>query len=152
MTKLTEEHWLHIKPLMPPQTRLRRKREHDREVLNSLVYRLKTGCRYRDIPRTPEYATPSTTFYWFKRWTEKGLFKKIWQALLGLLNSVGEIDFSEGSMDGSFVPGKRGDRWSTEAPRETAQRLWWPARLTAFPLPFISPRPAPTNPNWHARL
>ena len=46
--------------------RLGRKREHDRQVLNSLVYRLKTGCRYRDIPRDPEYATPSTTFDWFK--------------------------------------------------------------------------------------
>ncbi len=122
MIKLTDEYWLRIKPLVPPQTRLGRKREHDREVLNSLVYRLKTGCRYRDIPRSPEYATPSTTFYWFKRWTEQGLFKKIWQFLLGLLDSIGEIDLSKGSLDGSFVPGKRGGSWSIGVPKATARR------------------------------
>ncbi len=33
-----------------------RRREHDRQVLNSLVYRLKTGVRYRDIPRSDDYA------------------------------------------------------------------------------------------------
>ena len=133
MTKLTDEYWLHIKPLLPPQTRLGRKREHDREVLNSLAYRLKTGCRYRDIPRTAEYATPSTTFYWFKRWTEQGLFKRIWQALLGLLHAAGEIDLSKGSLDGSFVPGKRGASWSTEERKVTARRSWWPVKRTAFP-------------------
>ena len=141
MVKLTDEHWLQIKPLLPPQSRLGRKREHDREVLNSLVYRLKTGCRYQDdIPRAPEYATPSTTFYWFKRWTEQGLFKKIWQFLLGLLHSIGEIDLSKGSMDGSFVPGQKGGILSTGARKVTALRSWWPAKRTAFPSRFTSPK------------
>lgn len=121
MTRLTDSQWLLLRPYMPPQSRLGRKREHDREVLNSLLYRLKTGCRYQDIPRTPEYATPSTTFYWFKRWCEQGLFKKIWQALLGLLDSIGEIDFNMGSMDGSFVPSKRGASRSTLAAKATAR-------------------------------
>ncbi len=147
MTRLTDEYWLHIKPLMPPQSRLGRKREHDREVLNGLVYRLKTSCRYRDIPRSPEYAAPSTTFYWFKRWTEQGLFKRISQALLGLLDSIGEIDLAKGSMDGSFVPGKRGASWSIGAQKGTAPRSWCPVRGTAFPSHFTWLRPAPMNPN-----
>lgn len=75
MTKLTDAQWHLLQPYMPPQTRLGRKREYDRQVINSLLYRLKTGCRYRDTPRTPEYAAPSTTFYWFNRWWERGLFK-----------------------------------------------------------------------------
>lgn len=62
MTKLTDTQWRLLQPHMPPQTCLGRNREHDREVLNSLLYRLKTGCRYQYIPRTPEYAAPSTTF------------------------------------------------------------------------------------------
>ncbi len=147
MTKLTDEYWLHIELLLPPQSRLGRKREHDREVLNSLIYRLKTGCRYRDIPRSPEYAAPSTTFYWFKRWTDQGLFKRIWQTLLGLLDSFGEIDLSKGSMDGSFVPGKRGGSWSTEVPKATALRSWWSVKHMVFPSRFTWRRPAPTNPS-----
>jgi transposase len=130
VTKLTDEYWLHIKPLMPPQSRLGRKREHDREVLNSIVYRLKTGCRYQDIPRTPEYAAPTTTFYWFKRWTEQDLFKRIWQTLLGLMESIGKINLRSGSMDGSFVPGKRGANWSIGESKATAPHSWWPVKRT----------------------
>lgn len=59
-TKLSDEQWDIIKPYLPPQPTLGRRRKQDREVLNSLVYRLKTGCRYRDIPRAEGYAAPST--------------------------------------------------------------------------------------------
>ena len=99
MTKLTDTQWLLLQPHMPPQTRRGRNREHDREVLNSLPYRLKTGCRYQDIPRTPECAAPSTTFHWFKQWTEQDLFKRIWQALLGFMDHIGEIDLRRSNMD-----------------------------------------------------
>ena len=119
--------------------------------MNSLVYRLKTGCRYQDIPRDPEYATPSTTFYWFKRWTEQGLFKRIWQALLGLLHATGEIDLSKGSMDGSFVPAKKGGIWSIGVRKATARRSWWPVRRTAFPSRFTWPSPVLMSPSWLAK-
>ena len=105
---LTDEHWNVLQPLMPPQPRTGRRREHDREVFNSLVFRLKTGCRYRDLPRTPKYAAPSTTHYWLKRWTAAGLFKHLWRRLLGVLKAKGELNLTSGSLDGSFVPAKRG--------------------------------------------
>lgn len=70
--KLSDEQWEVIEPLLPPQPRTGRRRQHDREVLNSLVYRrlgqngryracpLVTGSRYRDLPRTPEYAASAS--------------------------------------------------------------------------------------------
>jgi len=36
---LSNEQWEVIKPLLPPQPRTGRRRQHDREVLNSMVYR-----------------------------------------------------------------------------------------------------------------
>lgn len=137
MTKLTDAQWHLLQPHMPPETRLGRNRGHDREVLNSLLYRLKTGCRYRDIPRTPEYAAPSTTFYWFKRWTERGLLKRIWQALLGLLDSIGEIDLRKGSMDGSFVPGKRGGEWVDLGRKGNGSTLMVVSEAHGFPVAFL---------------
>ena len=59
---------------MPPQPKRGRKRREDRQVLNSLIYRLKTGCRYRDSPRTSHYAAPSTTHYWLTRSAFAGSF------------------------------------------------------------------------------
>ncbi len=70
--RLSDEQWEVIEPLLPPQPRTGRRRQHDREVLNSLVYRrlgqngryracpLVTGSRYRDLPRTPEYAASAS--------------------------------------------------------------------------------------------
>ena len=88
-------------------------------MLNSLIFRLKTGCRYRDLPRTPKYAAPSTTHYWLKRWTAAGLFKHLWRRLLGVLKAKGELSLTSGSLDGSFVPAKRGatDRQGSERER-----------------------------------
>ena len=114
-TKLSDEQWEVIKPFLPPQAALGRRRKQDREVLNSLVYRLKTGCRYRDIPRTESYAAPSTTHHWVSRWVKDGVFDSLWQQLLALLDAEGKLGLSEGSLDGSFVAGKRGVRRSSGA-------------------------------------
>ncbi len=120
--KLSDEQWEVIKPLLPPQPRTGRRREHDREVLNSLVYRLVTGCRYRDLPRTSEYAPRTTTYLWLKKWTEVGVLDHIWQTLMSLLEQNGKLDLSKGSLDGSFVPAKRGARPATTDARGRAQR------------------------------
>lgn len=106
--KLSKEQWEMIAPLLPPQPRTGRRRKHDRQVLNSLVYRLKTGVRYKDIPKGEDYAARSTVYHWLRRWSEEGVLEAIWHKLLSLLEVEGGIDLSEGSLDGSFVPAKRG--------------------------------------------
>jgi transposase len=106
--KLSEEQWKMIAPLLPPQPRTGRRRQHDRQVLNSLVYRLKTGVRYKDIPKSDDYAAKSTVYHWLRKWSEEGVLEEAWRRLLSLLEAEGGIDLSEGSLDGSFVPAKRG--------------------------------------------
>lgn len=118
--KLSDEQWAVIKPLLPPQPRTGRRREHDREVLNSLVYRLVTGSRYRDLPRTAEYAARTTTYHWLKTWTEAGVLERLWQALLSVLEQKGKVDLSQGSLDGSFVAAKRGASKSTTGAKAKA--------------------------------
>lgn len=108
--KLSEEQWRVIAPLLPPQPRTGRRREHDRQVLNSLVYRLKTGARYRDISKRESYAAKSIVYHQLSKWSEAGVLERIWQQLLAELEAKGEIDLSQGSLDGSFVPSKRGAR------------------------------------------
>ena len=119
-TVLSDEQWEIIAPFLPRQPALGRRRKQDRAVLNSLVYRLKTGCRYRDIPRTEAYAAPSTTHYWVNRWVKEGMFDQLWQHLLALLDAEGKLDLSEGSLDGSFVASKRGAKQSSGAIRARA--------------------------------
>lgn len=106
--KLSDEQWEVIAPLLPRQPKTGRRRNHDRHVLNSLVYRLKTGVRYKDIPRGEDYAAKSTVYHWLARWSEDGVLEGIWQKLLSVLEAEGDIDLTEGSLDGSFVAAKRG--------------------------------------------
>lgn len=108
--KLSEEQWEMIARLLLPQPRTGRRREHDRQVLNSLVYRLKTGVRYRDISKSEDYAAKSTVYHWLSKWSEAGVLEHIWRQLLAELEANGKIDLSQGSLDGSFVPTKRGAR------------------------------------------
>lgn len=106
--KLSEEQWKVIAPLLPPQPKTGRRRKHDRQVLNSLVYRLKTGVRYQDIPKVEDYAAKSTVYHWLRRWSDEGVLDAIWRRLPTLLEAGGKLDLTEGSLDGSFVPTKRG--------------------------------------------
>ncbi len=118
--KLTNEQWEILEPLLPPQPSTGRRREHDREVLNSVIYRLKTGVRYKDLPRTEAYAARSTVYYWLRRWTEEGVWDELFQELLGLLDKEGKLNLGEGALDGSFVPAKRGATASTTATKGKA--------------------------------
>lgn len=102
-TKLTDKQWEVLEPLLPRQPSTGRRREHDREVLNSIIYRLKTGIRYKDLPKTEEYAARSTVYYWLRRWTEEGVWDGLFQKLLGILDEEGKLDLKEGALDGSFV-------------------------------------------------
>jgi transposase len=119
-TKLTDEQWNVLEPLLPPQPPTGRRRGHDREVLNSIVYRLKTGVRYRDLPKTEEYAARSTVYYWLRRWTKEGVWPELFQELLRMLDREGKLSLKEGALDGSFVPAKRGATKSTTATRGRA--------------------------------
>lgn len=105
--KLSDKQWEVLAPLLPPQPRTGRRRGHDRQVLNSLVYRLKIGVRYKDIPKGEGYAAKSTVYYWLGRWSEVGVLDAVWKRLLSLLEAEGKLDLTE-SVDGSFVPSKRG--------------------------------------------
>ena len=66
-------------------------------MLNSLVYRLKTGVRYRDIPRTEDDAAKSTVYHWLSKWSKAGVPERIWRQLLAELEAKGRIDLSRGS-------------------------------------------------------
>ena len=44
-------------------------------VINALFYRNKTGCQWKMLPH--EYPHPSTVYWYLKKWTENGTWKRI---------------------------------------------------------------------------
>ncbi len=108
--ELTDEQWKRIEPLLPPHGRMGCPRVDDRKVVEGILYVLRTGCRWRDMPRT--YGAYVTAWRRLRRWEGEGVWEQIWQTLLGTLDEEGKIEWTRAFLDGSFAPAKRGaKRW-----------------------------------------
>ena len=90
-------------------------------MLNSLVYRLKTGVRYKGIPKSEDYAAKSPVYYWLGRGSEEGVLEAVWRRLLSRLEAKGQPAMTEGNLDGGFVSAKRGVRQSGAQSRATVR-------------------------------
>ena len=75
-TDLTDAEWAVIAPLMPrPEPRGRPSIWTPREILNAIFYVLRGGIAWRMIPK--DLPPRSTTFGYFSRWRDAGLFGQI---------------------------------------------------------------------------
>jgi transposase len=109
-TDLTDEQWQLIGPLLPLPKRRGRPRCEDRRTLNGILYVLRPGCRWQDLP--PEYGSPVTCWRRLDQWQMDATWERIWRAFLSTLDKQGQLDWSWAFLDGSFVPAKKGARKS----------------------------------------
>jgi transposase len=117
---LTDEQWAVIAPLVPKQRRgPGRKRNDDRTTLNGILFVLKTGCPWEDVPRA--YGSPATCWRRFQAWTADGTWEGIWRLLLSQLDAQGKLEWTQAFLDGSVVPAKKGDLGS--AKRKSAKAV-----------------------------
>ena len=123
---LTDEQWEVLEPLIPDPARRPdgrdRPRRDSRDVLNGILWVLRTGAPWRDLPeRYPPYQTCHRRF---QRWNEEGVLDEIFRALVKDLRENGGLDLSECFIDGACVSAKKGaDRW--ERPNGARARSSW---------------------------
>jgi transposase len=113
-TELTDEQWQLLEPLLPPRRPRGRPRADDRNTLNGILYVLRTGCRWEDVPR--EYGSPATCWRRLRAWEEDGTWENVWRSLLTMLDKRGQLKWTKAFLDGSFVLAKRGScGWQDQA-------------------------------------
>lgn len=106
--ELTDEQWAVIEPHIPKQKPGRgRPRADDRQTVNGILYVLKTGCAWADLPR--EYGSATTCWRRLDQWSRDGTWERVWRALLSELDAQGKLEWAQAFLDGSFVPAKKGD-------------------------------------------
>lgn len=105
-TELTDEQWQRLESLLPPHKGRGRPRADDRRTLNGIVYVLRTGGRWQDVPR--EHGSPVTCWRRLREWEEDGTWEKIWRSLVALLDEQDRLEWDKAFLDGSFVPAKKG--------------------------------------------
>jgi transposase len=104
--RFTDGQWAVIQPLLPPRAKTGRPRADDRKTLEGILYMLRSGCRWQDLPR--RYGAPTTVWRRLKTWQEDGTWLRLWRAILGRLDAQGRLDWCYAFLDGSFAPAKNG--------------------------------------------
>jgi transposase len=124
--ELTEAQWLKIERLLPkekPSPRGGRRRIDDREVMEGILWVLRSGARWKDLPR--EYPSATTCWRRLREWEETGVWLSIWRAFLSELDDEGQLDWHEVFADGTFAPAKKGVPRLERPNAERVRSLWW---------------------------
>jgi transposase len=141
---LTNEQWEKIKEFIPkPKARpgkSGRPPQDVRAVLNGILWILRTGAPWADLPE--RYPPKSTCHRRFQEWTESGVFAKILTALAKDLKERGGIDLSEGFIDGTFAPAKKGAMVWAKPKGAKEPKLWALQTLSVFLSPLTQQVPA----------
>lgn len=115
--ELTDAQWTIIDPLIPKLPRRADQRgrpwRDSREVMNGILWILRSGARWKDLPdRFPPYQTCHRRF---QQWVQDGTLRRIVEMLAAGLGTRGELDLAECFIDGTFVAAKKG-AWRWERP------------------------------------
>lgn len=112
---VNDELWAEIKELFPTYERSSkggRPPVENRIVFTCLVFMLKTGIGWRDMP-SELGACEKTVRARLKQWSEQGLWGRIFEQLLTKLNAIGAIDLAEVLIDGGLVKAPcGGEKWA----------------------------------------
>ena len=76
-TNLTDKQWQVTENILDPQ---HRKRKYPlRDIMNAIMYILKTGCQWRMLPK--DFPPYNTVFYYFSKWKHEGVFEELMDTL-----------------------------------------------------------------------
>jgi transposase len=107
--QLTDEQWLLIADLFPvpaPDPRGGRPRADVRQCLEGILWVLRTGARWKDLPRSfPSYVT---CWRRFVEWSGNCVWDQAWRRLVEQLDRQGRVNWDEGFADGTFASAKKG--------------------------------------------
>ena len=118
---LTETQWEILKPFFPDPPGRADRRGHpwhpSRPVLEGVLWVLKSGARWRDLPRR-EYIPYQTCHRRFQAWVRDGTLLR---AAAALADAAG-LDLREAFVDATFAPAKKGAAASVKQSAARAPR------------------------------
>ena len=142
---INNDQWKLLEPLLPkakPSAKGGRPPIDNREVLEGILWVLRTGARWQDLP--DRYPSASTCWRRLKLWEEQGIWLDVWRKFLSMLDENGALDWQEAFIDGSFAPAKKGGPL-LGLPNGAKERSgWWWSTAKVFlweaPLPRHRPQ------------
>ena len=105
---LTDEMWEVVEPVLPPPKPRRqrypgRKPLDNRKALTGILFVLKTGIGWEDLPQELGCGCGMTCWRRLRDWHAAGVWTQLHQLLLSLLQDEHKIDWSRALVDSSSV-------------------------------------------------
>ena len=105
--QISDKLWAKIEPLLPKRENPHprgggRKPRDDRQVMNAVLFVLRTGCQWNALNATG--ICPSSTAHdRFQKWRKGGVFLKLWQQGLKEYDEMKGLEWQWQSMDGALT-------------------------------------------------
>jgi len=126
--ELTDEQWDQVQDLLPGNQGRGRRWEDHRRVLDGMLWILRTGAPWRDLPE--RYGPWQTVYDRFNRWRKDGTLDRILEALQIRLDREGRVDWDLWCIDGSSVRASRAAAGAGEkTTRKSRPTTRWAARV-----------------------
>jgi len=150
---LTNAQWAKLKPLFQPQTPVGRRGRpwtDTRQVLNGVLWILRTGAPWRDLPA--RYPPAATCHRRFQHWQRSGVLFHALQKLAEDLRDRGKLDLSAAFINGSFSKAKKGALLSAMIGAVKAAKSWPSQTAMVFLSPCTWPALARMRTPWSKSL
>jgi transposase len=140
-TFLTDQQWKKIEPLLPRRSSKGRPWADNREVLEGILWVLRSGARWRDLPA--HYPSASTCWRRLRQWEEDEVWLELWRRFLADLDRRRTLQWGEVFLDGSFAPAKKGGSAWVKPNAAKVRSGWWWSTAAAFLSQANLPRQLP---------
>src|SRR6266536_5475897 len=137
---LTDKHWAVLEPIFRPRRRpdgRGRPWADPRAVLNGVLWILRTGAPWHDLPR--RYPPYQTCHRRFQQWQRSGRLELLLQRLAQDLRDRGKLDLSEAFVDATFAGAKKGAPPLAQLDAVRAARSWRSSTAMVFLSPCTWP-------------
>ncbi|RYZ42962.1 MAG: IS5 family transposase [Myxococcaceae bacterium] len=117
--------WQRMEPLLPKRRRHRkggRPFADDRAALRGILFVLKTGIAWEDLPAEVFGVSGITCWRRLNQWAKAGVFRKLQQKLLNELGMRGRIDWSRASFDSGSVRAPKGGPETGKNPTDRGKK------------------------------
>ena len=116
--RVSDELWAKVEPILiqqDPPRRMGRKRIDQRRALNGIIYRLRSGVQWNELPK--EFGDDSSVHRTFQRWVKLKVFDAIWARLVADCEELGGVDWEWQAADAAMGKARFGGTKLVRTPR-----------------------------------
>jgi putative transposase len=107
--EVPDDVWAMVEPILNkcyPAKPKGHRRVDLRRVLNGIIFRLRTGCQWNQLPK--QFGDDSTVHRHFQQWCQRGIFAQLWAVLVEACNVLGGVNWQWQAADAAIGKARMG--------------------------------------------